>query len=501
MKHRFTLILLMLTLGCLLRIWTIGKSSLWFDEAFTRDVTHYADPGALLQGKTLGDTLPPLHFFLLNLWMRVSGESELSLRFLSAFFTMLTLPLCYQLGRLLFGPRGAVMALLFATLSPLQISYGQEVRFYAQSIFFGAVLALGLVMMIQRKRYGVLVYLLGATGGLYTHYFVGVMIAAAHIWLLLYRPARERWRSWLAADIIVGILFLPQLSLFLQKSNVVLGSFWIAKPNIAQPFTTTPLFLLYGATLTGLLIPVGIVLLVTTVVIGGLDLFRFAPRRVRAYWIFGLLTVLLTLLTVFAVSLFKSSIYLDRSFGILSTLLIVTLAGGYAYARRLSPVPILTVGLIVLMAIGDLHYALTPNDTKPPYRQIAAELLTQPDALTTPIVYLHDAPSLSMDYYAPQLSSISVVVDMGTHSWMYPQDILFPQTWKIFGIQIVPRQRIEEEYFKGTFRVVIAATVAPEDFQIELDTLKRLQTACQTLDHHDYPPATSIWKFHCDTVL
>jgi len=495
-KRNWTVILLVLMLGCLLRIWTIGKSSLWFDEAFTRDAAHYSDPLSLLQQRDIGDTLPPLHLALLSAWWRITGDSEVSLRMLSALFGMLAIPAYFHLGRLMFGELAGTIAVTLGALSPMAIAYAQEVRFYAQSIFFGAWVLVGLIAIIRGKRYGFPLYLFGAIGGLYTHYFIGVMLAAAHLGLLLYRPARERWRQWLAADLIAAIAFLPQVAIFLRQASAILGSFWIAKPNIAQPFTTTPLFLLYGATLPAILANAGIVILVITVVTGGFDLFRYAPPRVRAYWMLGIGTILLTLLIVLVVSDVKSSIYLDRSFAVLSGPLIVLIAGGAAYARRPSPVPILIAGLIVLMVAGDLRYALTPNDSKPPFRQIAADIVAQPDALTTPIIYLHDATFLPMDYYVPALSHNSILIDLGTRSWLYPADVLYPTMWTTFGANRVPLDVIERDHLQGTFRVIMAATVAPEDFLMERTLVNRLTATCATREH-DYPPAVSVWEFNC----
>src|SRR5262249_6659248 len=162
-------------------------------EAVFRAMIAHVDPITLIRGNVIGDTLPLVYPTILGIWSRLAGESEVSLRLLSAFSAMLALPAYYHLGRLMFGQRAGTIALALGALSPMAISYAQEVRFYAQSIFFGVWLAVGLVAIVRGKRYGFPLYLFAAIGGLYTHYFTGVMLVAAHLWLLLYPPARAKW--------------------------------------------------------------------------------------------------------------------------------------------------------------------------------------------------------------------------------------------------------------------------------------------------------------------
>src|SRR5215468_7969746 len=121
------LILVVLILGCWLRVWRIGANNLWFDEAFTRDVVVYGDIGGFLRGD-IGDLHPPLYFSALHLWVKTAGDSETSLRLLSAFAAMLALPAYYHAGRLMFNRRAGTIALILGALSPLQMYYAHEAR-------------------------------------------------------------------------------------------------------------------------------------------------------------------------------------------------------------------------------------------------------------------------------------------------------------------------------------------------------------------------------------
>ena len=325
------LLLGLLIIGCWLRIWGIGRNDLWFDEAFTRDRGIHTRILELVRGE-ISDLHPPVYFLALHGWVRLVGDSEVGLRMLSALAAMLALPAYYHLTRLLFNERAGLIALLLAALSPLPIYYGHEARNYAFSIMFGAWTTWGLVALVRGKRYGWLLYTLAALGGLYSHYFNGLMLAVAHLWIIAYGPARQQWRRWLSADILVGLLFLPQLSQFLYQSRAVLGGFWNrSRPNPAAPVTTLT-FLLFGSTLPQLVDYGAVVILIVTLAIVTLDVTQTGPPRVRPYWWLCSSTILIMLIGVMIISLItRKPLYLDKSFAVLSPLLLAALAGGIAY--------------------------------------------------------------------------------------------------------------------------------------------------------------------------
>src|SRR5258708_22889108 len=143
-----------LIIGCWLRVWGIGSNSLWFDEVFTRNVVMYNSIANIARSQTLMDLHPPLYFVLLAAWTHLVGDSEVSLRMLSAFVAMLGMPAFYHIGRLLFNKRSGNIALVLAALSPLQIYYAQEVRNYILSVTLAAWMLVGFVGIMRGKRYG-----------------------------------------------------------------------------------------------------------------------------------------------------------------------------------------------------------------------------------------------------------------------------------------------------------------------------------------------------------
>lgn len=127
----------------LLRFSTLGRNSLWFDEAW----------GVFRAYQPLADTLagqievgrPPLYYAGLHYWVKWVGSSETAVRFPSALASLFSVGLVYLLGRQLGGRRVALVAMSLLAFSPLHVWYAQEVRMYIFVACLGLVVANGLV--------------------------------------------------------------------------------------------------------------------------------------------------------------------------------------------------------------------------------------------------------------------------------------------------------------------------------------------------------------------
>lgn len=133
-------LLLMLVLASALRLYQLGLESVWIDEQFS-----IRDAEQLRLGTR------PLYYLLLHFWMWF-GNSDLWLRSLSLLFSSATVVLVYLLGRRLMSRKAAGIAAAMATLSPLFVGYGQEIRMYALSTFLTLAGTLAFVHMIDAPR-------------------------------------------------------------------------------------------------------------------------------------------------------------------------------------------------------------------------------------------------------------------------------------------------------------------------------------------------------------
>ncbi|MCX7707612.1 MAG: glycosyltransferase family 39 protein, partial [Anaerolineae bacterium] len=129
------LLLVLLLAAFALRLYRLDAQDIWWDEARNIDVasrplTQIATAGEL-------DIHPPLYFYLLHGWWRLtahapapSGQDAFAVRFLSLWFGVLFVALMYALGRRMGGSWAGLGAGLTAAFLPFLIGEAQETRMY-----------------------------------------------------------------------------------------------------------------------------------------------------------------------------------------------------------------------------------------------------------------------------------------------------------------------------------------------------------------------------------
>jgi 4-amino-4-deoxy-L-arabinose transferase-like glycosyltransferase len=199
-----------------LRVVGLDFQSLWRDEV---DAIRFA-------GRPLADLLQtfatpgqngPLYYLLLRPWLEVAGGSEFALRFFSAAFGVLAVPLIYRLARRIWPrQRGlALVAALVAATSPYLVWYGQEGKMYS------LVVALALISM---ERYLAalegggwhrwLAYVAATTAAFYVHLVAVLLVPVQFLAFFLQGRARRRarWKPWLACMALLIVPYLPLLA-------------------------------------------------------------------------------------------------------------------------------------------------------------------------------------------------------------------------------------------------------------------------------------------------
>ncbi|MFN8496260.1 MAG: glycosyltransferase family 39 protein [Anaerolineae bacterium] len=223
-----------LLLGFALRVVRLGDQNIWWDEGLA---TWAVRQGFLATTRwTAGDVHPPLYFWTLWPWVRLVGESEFAFRFITVVVGTLTIAAVIVLGRALAGPSVGVLAGLLLATARFHIWWSQEMRMYALA---GLMSTLALYALVRWWRSGErrawLGYILAATAGLYTIYLSVVMLLAANLWALGMLVAAWRRKApgvgrrlgaWVAAQIIVVLLFAPWLAYALGK----MSSWSVAEP-------------------------------------------------------------------------------------------------------------------------------------------------------------------------------------------------------------------------------------------------------------------------------
>jgi mannosyltransferase len=141
-------LLLILLLGMGLRLYRLGDQSVWWDEGHAI----WTARQSLVETTsiTAHDVHPPLYLWLLHFWLRLTGESEFAVRYLSLIGGVLTVALTYVVARRLIGRRSALLATLLIATARFHIWWSQEARMYVWAAFY----ALLSIYLFARLRHG-----------------------------------------------------------------------------------------------------------------------------------------------------------------------------------------------------------------------------------------------------------------------------------------------------------------------------------------------------------
>ncbi|MEW5848669.1 MAG: glycosyltransferase family 39 protein [Myxococcota bacterium] len=218
-----------LLLAGVLRFWELGAQGLWADEAVC--VVWASLPVGELLARLASDTQSPLYFLLLKAWMSVLGDSEASVRALSAVAGLLAVRvLARTVRRVSSWPVAAVSALLLA-VSPMAVHYARETRAFGLFILTVTLALDALVVGYRRPGARGTAYLaLATTLLLYTHN-LGVFYGAAFYVVAALLPTENRaawWRTLLVAGGASAVLFLPWLPTLVGQAQGVTTSYaWL----------------------------------------------------------------------------------------------------------------------------------------------------------------------------------------------------------------------------------------------------------------------------------
>lgn len=252
-KSDCLLIAIGLTVFAAITLWTITKSSIWFDEAFGAYMIKFNF--AEIARYTAADVHPALYYWLLKLWSMCFGNTELALRSMSMFFGGVSIVFGYLLSHRLFNKNVARISLIFMVLSPMLVRYSQEMRMYTllTAIAFAATYVLTFAINTKKRLpwiiYGILVGL-----GMWTHYFSALIWIAHWLWradIIRRISVKGKFlktffsKEWILAHIVaVGLFAIWLPFLVFQLLSIQISGFWIPAitPDTLINFLTNVIF-------------------------------------------------------------------------------------------------------------------------------------------------------------------------------------------------------------------------------------------------------------------
>jgi hypothetical protein len=203
-----------------LRTHQLAGQSYWYDEGIS--VSLAARSLAQITRDAAADIHPPVYYYLLHFWIKLAGNGEYAVRFLSAALGVVAVCLIYQLGKRLFSPSVGLVAALLAALSPLAVYYGQEARMYSLLLALTCLWSLGWLWLLEqreplaggRRTYLPWVaYIALGIVSVYTHYFAFFLLAFYNVWTFGSRLKERRFLLvWAASQAVIVLSFVPWLA-------------------------------------------------------------------------------------------------------------------------------------------------------------------------------------------------------------------------------------------------------------------------------------------------
>lgn len=220
-------------LNVLLKFMFIQENSISWDEPFS--IYHaQMDVSKIIHHLYQGNN-PPLFEILLHFWIKMTGISPLSVRFLPAVFSSLTAGFVFLLGARFINLKAGIFAALLFTGSNFHLFFAHEARVYA---WFGLLTVVSMYIfltLIEEKKsiYRWIALILVNTTLMYSHYFGIFLIAIQCISILSFSEIRRNlFLPYLLSGSVILLLFLPNILILWNRFQVSANNgTWIEKPN------------------------------------------------------------------------------------------------------------------------------------------------------------------------------------------------------------------------------------------------------------------------------
>lgn len=214
-----------------LRLYRLDAQSFWYDEGYSTYIA--AIPPAEALELSASDLIPPLHRYLLVLWLPLAGWTEFAARFLSVWTGTLIVAALVRFGADVHSRWAGLLTGFLATLSPFYVWHSQDARMYMPEALFCLLATLFLVQALRtpaRRRLWVGFVLLDALA-LYTHMTAGFMVGF-HLLLIVISGVRQRSLGIRGGLALAGVLlaWTPWLAFALPRLGQNTG-YWPGRLN------------------------------------------------------------------------------------------------------------------------------------------------------------------------------------------------------------------------------------------------------------------------------
>ena len=210
--------------GLFLRLHDLGQESFWTDEIISLTHAEMTNIKDILWDVAVIELTPPGYFLILHYWISLFGNSEFSVRFLSAFFDTFSIILVYILGKELFKKKGkdiGLFAAFFFSTTMLQVVYSQEARNYSLFIFFMLLSTIYFIKYYvhnEKENKKLFAYVITLLIAFYLNYMTIFIILAQFTYVLL---KKKKIRVFILSMGTIFIFYIPSIQIILIQLKIL----------------------------------------------------------------------------------------------------------------------------------------------------------------------------------------------------------------------------------------------------------------------------------------
>ncbi len=122
--------------GSFLRLWNLGRTSLWVDETNALFAAKsWIENGTLTFPSGFTYTRAPLYTYMTGLFFKAFGITETATRLTAALFGILCIGMVFVLAKKMFNTRVGLLAAFFVVFSPFEVGWSRTAKMYTMMQF------------------------------------------------------------------------------------------------------------------------------------------------------------------------------------------------------------------------------------------------------------------------------------------------------------------------------------------------------------------------------
>ncbi len=349
-NNRKVVIFSIFIVGFILRVFLIGSREIAYDDAFSYFLSRGSLTDIILG--TAADTMPPLYYFLLHFWMKISTDLWF-LRLLNVAINLMTALIVYAITKELFNSKSASIAIFLFLISPYQIYHSQELRMYALLLFgqVGYYYSFLKVFRSSRKRYNFWIISAVVFGliAMYSHNLGIIGLVCINIILLFYRN-KHVIKSLVLVQLSILVFSIPWFFYLPQQFEKIQQAFWTQPPGITDLFQA--LYTLFSfLPMPSIFMGIALIIIVQSIVLLIVFLIR---TKTKKNFVVALL-LLVPPIILFLLSYLVKPVFVPRIF-ILSSVWFFILFAVFVEKNLNFFLGKVNLGLFILMCIFSLPF-------------------------------------------------------------------------------------------------------------------------------------------------